>query len=276
MDLYVSPSGNDNNAGTVNAPFATLLKAATIADHQTVIHLADGTYDDGDNIVRLRKDVRITGSRSAIVKSWLAVLSGANVYIDGVSFNQVTHTPVSAEAWDDPSAQIGVRGGASLYLEGSAATYTSGGKSFVRCEGGRAFITAYGANSLIDYSNVSGLPMGVIAGHYDSLVWVAAENNHTLEVKTGFGMAFYVSNGDLTLLECIVTGKPNSSGQASTGVHASRKSTVFINDPVMIRDCFFGVHVVKGSSAHVSEGVAFVRNNRVLVAERGSWFTRGP
>ena len=46
-NLYVSPSGNDNNAGTASAPFRTLARAARAARPSTTVLVAPGTYAGG-------------------------------------------------------------------------------------------------------------------------------------------------------------------------------------------------------------------------------------
>ena len=43
-DYYVSPAGSDDNAGTIDAPFATLKKAISKATAGTTIYLREGTY----------------------------------------------------------------------------------------------------------------------------------------------------------------------------------------------------------------------------------------
>jgi beta-glucanase (GH16 family) len=42
--LYVATNGSDSNAGTQAAPFLTIGKAASVAQPNTTIHIADGTY----------------------------------------------------------------------------------------------------------------------------------------------------------------------------------------------------------------------------------------
>ena len=41
---YVSPSGSDNNAGTLAAPLATLMKAQSLASSGDTVYLNAGTY----------------------------------------------------------------------------------------------------------------------------------------------------------------------------------------------------------------------------------------
>ena len=47
--LYVSPTGNDNNAGSISAPFRTISKAASVAKPSTTVHVAPGTYGNTTN-----------------------------------------------------------------------------------------------------------------------------------------------------------------------------------------------------------------------------------
>ena len=47
-DYYVSPSGNDSNAGTIDAPLLTLRQAISKATAGTTIYLREGTYRVGD------------------------------------------------------------------------------------------------------------------------------------------------------------------------------------------------------------------------------------
>lgn len=57
MDLYVAPSGNDANAGTRQAPFASVAKArdairgTTARNEPVTVHLAAGTYYLPDTVV---------------------------------------------------------------------------------------------------------------------------------------------------------------------------------------------------------------------------------
>ena len=74
--IFVSPSGNDSNAGTAAAPFATLGKAQTYARNQgsgATISVGAGTY-------YLSSPITLTGADSGI--SWVAQ-PGANPVISG-------------------------------------------------------------------------------------------------------------------------------------------------------------------------------------------------
>jgi hypothetical protein len=44
LNLYVSPSGSDTNAGTKSSPFKTIQKASEVAAPGAIIHVAPGTY----------------------------------------------------------------------------------------------------------------------------------------------------------------------------------------------------------------------------------------
>ena len=43
-DIYVAPAGKDDNAGTMDAPFATVAKAQSVASPGDTVFLRDGTY----------------------------------------------------------------------------------------------------------------------------------------------------------------------------------------------------------------------------------------
>ncbi|MER7455928.1 DUF1565 domain-containing protein [Micromonospora sp. NPDC126480] len=63
--LYVSPSGDDNAAGSHRAPFATIQRALDAAPSGATVHLAPGTYRQ-DAVTR-RPGVTLTGPRDAVV-----------------------------------------------------------------------------------------------------------------------------------------------------------------------------------------------------------------
>ena len=42
--LYVAPNGNDNNAGTISAPFKSITKAQSVASSGDTVYLRGGTY----------------------------------------------------------------------------------------------------------------------------------------------------------------------------------------------------------------------------------------
>ena len=44
--LYVSPTGNDNNPGTFQLPFRTLTKAVSLAGPDSLIYMRGGVYND--------------------------------------------------------------------------------------------------------------------------------------------------------------------------------------------------------------------------------------
>ncbi|MCM1020713.1 MAG: right-handed parallel beta-helix repeat-containing protein [Muribaculum sp.] len=48
-DIFVSPTGNDSNSGSLNAPFLTIKKAIETAKAGTTIYLREGTYTPTNN-----------------------------------------------------------------------------------------------------------------------------------------------------------------------------------------------------------------------------------
>ena len=45
-DLYVSTSGSDSNSGTESEPFRTIMKAASVVEPDTTVHVEPGTYSE--------------------------------------------------------------------------------------------------------------------------------------------------------------------------------------------------------------------------------------
>lgn len=75
--IYVSPSGNDNGAGTVTSPFRTLAKAyARVASGGTIV-LRSGTYADG------WLEINKTGLTIQAYPNELPVFSGAQILDTG-------------------------------------------------------------------------------------------------------------------------------------------------------------------------------------------------
>ena len=52
IHIYVSPSGNDSNDGSIESPFATISKAASVAVPGAVVHVAPGVYNEVINLNR--------------------------------------------------------------------------------------------------------------------------------------------------------------------------------------------------------------------------------
>ncbi|MDR1156063.1 MAG: DUF6443 domain-containing protein, partial [Bacteroidales bacterium] len=57
--LYVSPEGNDNNAGTAAAPFRTIQKAVNTASEGQAVQVGDGVYAES---VTVTKSIHIVGN----------------------------------------------------------------------------------------------------------------------------------------------------------------------------------------------------------------------
>ncbi len=58
--FYVSPTGNDGNAGGVSDPFRTILRAIDAADPGSTINVAAGTYDETGRL-NINADLTIAG-----------------------------------------------------------------------------------------------------------------------------------------------------------------------------------------------------------------------
>jgi len=87
--LYVSPTGNDSNAGTMAEPLASLAKACELAENGTTIYLMEGTYTvDQTAVVENKKDLTIRNQGGAKV-----TLLASNV-IDNSLVKKVNDTAI--------------------------------------------------------------------------------------------------------------------------------------------------------------------------------------
>lgn len=83
QDIYVSPSGDDLNAGTQESPYATLAKATSmVSEDGAVIHVTAGTYVFSSTAIIKPYDQTIAGANAATT-----ILDGNNAValIDGIT-----------------------------------------------------------------------------------------------------------------------------------------------------------------------------------------------
>lgn len=85
---YVSPDGNDNNNGSIDAPFKTIRKAANIVNPGDNVIVKDGIYTVASNVSNLIT-IRRGGTANAPVtfkaeNKWKAVLDGLNEDHNGI------------------------------------------------------------------------------------------------------------------------------------------------------------------------------------------------
>jgi hypothetical protein len=78
--LYVSPNGNDANAGTQAAPFKTISRAAALAKPGTLVHVAPGTY--AGNVLSSP-----SGTASARIRYVSDALGAAKIVGTGTEFH---------------------------------------------------------------------------------------------------------------------------------------------------------------------------------------------
>lgn len=104
--LYVSPSGNDNNAGTSSAPFRTLARAARSTRASTTVYVAPGTYAGGFKTT-------VNGSASARIYYVSTTKWGARIVPSG-----------SANfAWDNRGNYVDIIG---FQVDGSGGPWKNG------------------------------------------------------------------------------------------------------------------------------------------------------
>jgi Right handed beta helix region/Protein of unknown function (DUF1565) len=100
---YVAPTGKDSNAGTLDAPFATIQKAISVVAAGGTISVRGGTY-------ALTTNIQVTKSGTAAAPITLAAYPGEHVIIDGEALG---YTP-GAVGSTIPAAQRG-----AIHMEAS-------------------------------------------------------------------------------------------------------------------------------------------------------------
>lgn len=114
---FVSPTGSDANPGTLALPFATLSKAASMAQPGQVIYLRGGTYAHGATI-------RITNSGTAGNRISLLAYPGEKPHLNfstqpyGAA-NRGILFPTNANHWNVKGLEVGYAGDNGIKVEGS-------------------------------------------------------------------------------------------------------------------------------------------------------------
>src|SRR5207302_3201358 len=107
--LYVSPTGNDANAGTQASPWKTIQKAAnTLTAGQTAIVQA-GTYNERVDVIRSGS----SGSLLTFQAQGTVVMKGFNISGNYVKVDAFEIANNLGTGWSDRS------GGSGVYLSGS-------------------------------------------------------------------------------------------------------------------------------------------------------------
>ncbi|KAI0569654.1 hypothetical protein TUN199_10960, partial [Pyrenophora tritici-repentis] len=120
VDLYVSPNGSDNNAGTAAAPFKTLTKAqqavrnqiARTANENITVHVGAGTYTLPAPLKFTSED---SGKNGVTVK-WV----GTGATISGGL--KITNWAAGSNSVYSANVPVGLKS-RNLYVNGKASNY---------------------------------------------------------------------------------------------------------------------------------------------------------
>jgi len=116
-DWFISTTGNDANPGTLASPFATLGKAASVAQPGDIIYMRGGTYLPSATI-------RITNSGTLGNRISLLAYPGEKPYLNFVNQpyganNRGILFPTNANHWNVKGLEIGYAGDNGIKVEGS-------------------------------------------------------------------------------------------------------------------------------------------------------------
>ena len=123
LDYYVSPTGSDNNSGTVGSPFLTLSKAQTAVRAAVVntqaenitVHIADGVYILSDPLLFTAEDSGKNGYTVSWSASGTSALISGGTELTGWALNSTTGIYSTTVPVGTTSRH--------LYVGGSAAQY---------------------------------------------------------------------------------------------------------------------------------------------------------
>ncbi|NHZ96261.1 DUF1565 domain-containing protein [Massilia sp. CCM 8734] len=121
LDLYVSPTGADTNAGTQAAPFKTIARAAQAATPGTTVRVLPGTYAGGFR-------TNASGTAEARIRYVSEVPWGAKIVPPANSTstaawdNRGSHVEIAGFEVDGSGAQAGTKWLTGLYTGGSYST----------------------------------------------------------------------------------------------------------------------------------------------------------
>ncbi|MBO5232184.1 MAG: InlB B-repeat-containing protein [Clostridia bacterium] len=252
-DVYVSASGNDSNAGTEAAPFATLEKALKRVSNNGRIHIV-GTYTvpAGMNWVDRNVDsVTITGGTLSLASNDLVIgynITFKDITISGSKAVYANGNNVTFESGANASAVI-VYGGSNTgeTLESTNITINGGtigtvyGGSSVACTIKQVNLTINGGtvSGVFGGNNASNLTGNVTVnlngGTITDKIFCGCNNEYTY--KSGFlgsigasitwNSAYYVSGKvDVIVSENVTINTNNSSGTDKAFFAHSRHKTL--------------------------------------------------
>jgi hypothetical protein len=151
---YVSPAGSDSSPGSLSAPFATLQKAANVANPGDTIYMRGGTYVLNDSAVQI--------GRSGASGSPITVINypGETPVLDGINITTSYRSAIqldNASWWHIQGLEIKNAAAMGIYINSSSSNITIERCNLhhnVRIQGSGAGIqinsTAGGNNLILD------------------------------------------------------------------------------------------------------------------------------
>lgn len=289
---YVSPVGNDNNPGTLSAPFRTVDKAVGVATRGTTVYIRGGNYTEPTLNIVSGVTVRGYGSENPILTSRsqpmfaLSNVSGTSLRdftisgINGVGVKvqdsravtvfAVTFQNVTQEAILSKDT---TRFNFSKNVITNTPKLVDGGKEYygIECSG-----TAVGAQSsdfnIINNNRITGRPWGIehtpfaISGSKPMYkVYVVGNTveagHHAILVKPGIYTKSIIVSQNRVTYDSGTQGQGGTSMGISIGLDSVVGQSASILDNSVSGGFYFGFNVTKLSS-HSSDTVV-MRGNAV-------------
>ena len=189
---YISTTGSDENLGTIDAPFATITKAISVASNGDTIFVMSGTYNYGttisNNVININKELTIIGRENVngtrpiiniitAAQNTAVLCNASNITLKGIEF---VHNPASTGS-NDTCINISP-GGTEIYPD--SGVMVNQNINILDC---KIFYTKFGVSSKSKFFTVDGCELVSKA------------------VTTARAIAIYSQDGTINILNNIFT-----------------------------------------------------------------------
>ena len=278
---YVSPTGNDNNAGTSVAPVKTILKGVSKATAAgDIVSLADGDYEIGSQI-KITKAISIQGNvadcSKVVVNCKGTQHALYNDSVDGWSVSGVTFTNVNRAVYSKKAITVShcafrqTKDNATL--GGAALCFPAGSESGLKLVEDCVFEDLFGAGTsskgavyldatfpitfrrCVFCNCTAGNNGGAIGQNGNGGIVLTAENCEFRNCQGVAGGAVFLQSNSgktATFRNCLFAGNTSNSGASDGG------SAVYTKSAAMYENCTFADNNCPKSAGSNS---AAVRNN---------------
>ncbi len=291
-EVYVSPTGNNNNLGDKNHPFKTIAYAVSHTSLLGTVHVAAGTYYEHD--IPVTRSVKLIGSGNPIidgnnkgtvinVQLVQAILTIENMQIiNGRSTIALTGGAITSKGTLNiknvkfiNNTASGASSGGAIYSTGyinlTSVTFTNNVASHVNSQGGAIYSDSNITNINSSYFNnnkVTGTNSTGGSAIYSSNGNVLINNTRIINQQAKGSMitggAIKVSGSDLILINTNITNATSNGSQYTMGgaIGGLGGSVAIINSTLNLNKAYAN-NVVGGSAVYLQYGNLTLSNANI-------------